>query len=95
MLRAPRHLRTDSNGRQYEMHFDLGVYGVPPKVHRKEPWDAIKEVRRMEKFARDVTGYQLLYADCFMSRSEFEEVSFHVVIIFGNGTNIVCLDLDV
>lgn len=77
-LREPRHLCTHpATSRQYEMYFDLGVYGVPPKVKRKEPWDAIKEVRRMEKFARDHDGYQLLYADCFMTRAEFEEVCEH------------------
>jgi delta24-sterol reductase len=76
MLRTPRHLRTDSNGRQYEMYCDLGVYGVPLKVKNKQKWDAIAEVRRIEKFARDVRGYQLLYADCFMTRDEFEVVRF-------------------
>ncbi|KAI8052131.1 hypothetical protein BDF22DRAFT_690120 [Syncephalis plumigaleata] len=80
MLRAPHNLRTDSaTGRQYEMYCDLGVYGVPPKVKNKQPWDAIAEVRRMEKFARDVRGYQLLYADCFMSRDEFEEMFDHTL----------------
>ncbi|RKP23159.1 24-dehydrocholesterol reductase [Syncephalis pseudoplumigaleata] len=75
MLHTPRNLRTAEDGRQYEMYCDLGVYGVPPKVKNKQPWDAIAEVRRIEKFARDVNGYQLLYADCFMTRDEFETVS--------------------
>ncbi|KJZ70642.1 hypothetical protein HIM_09962 [Hirsutella minnesotensis 3608] len=77
-LREPCHLRTHpATGRQYEMYFDLGAYGVPPKLKHKEPWDAIKEVRRMEKFAREHRGYQLLYADCFMTRAEFEEMFDH------------------
>ncbi|KAI9592269.1 24-dehydrocholesterol reductase [Syncephalis fuscata] len=79
MLRKPRNLRTDSNGRQYEMYCDVGVYGVPPMVKNKQPWDAIAEVRRMEKFARDIVGYQLLYADCFMTRTEFEEMFDHTL----------------
>lgn len=74
-VREPRQLRTHpETGSQYEMYFNLGVYGVPPKVQRKESWDAVKEVRRVEKFARDCRGYQLLYTDSFMTRTEFEEV---------------------
>ncbi|RCI12967.1 hypothetical protein L249_0489 [Ophiocordyceps polyrhachis-furcata BCC 54312] len=78
VLREPSHLRTEpTTGRSYEMYIDLGAYGVPPKLKRKEPWDAIKEVRRMEKFTRRRRGYQLLYADCFMTRAEFEEMFDH------------------
>ncbi|ATY58678.1 24-dehydrocholesterol reductase [Cordyceps militaris] len=77
-LHEPRHLSTHPvTGRQYEMYFNLGVYGVPPKVKRKEFWDAIKEVRQVEKFARDRCGYQLLYTDSFMTRTEFEEMFDH------------------
>jgi delta24-sterol reductase len=80
ILREPRQLSTASDtGRLYEMYFDLGVYGVPPKVKRKESWDAVKEVRRIEKFARQHDGYQLLYADCFMTRDEFEMVRSEVM----------------
>ncbi|OAA73049.1 24-dehydrocholesterol reductase [Akanthomyces lecanii RCEF 1005] len=77
-LREPLHPRTSpETGSQYEMYFNLGVYGVPPKLKRKESWDAVKEVRRVEKFARDRRGYQLLYTDSFMTRTEFEEMFDH------------------
>jgi delta24-sterol reductase len=79
MMRKPRHIHGEKEGRKYGMFYDLGVYGVPPKVKRKEHWDAIHEVRRMEEYTRKVGGYQLLYADCFMSRAEFEQMFDHTL----------------
>lgn len=46
-------------GTQKQMMFDLGVYGVPEKVRRKEPWNAKEVIRAMEKYTRDVGGYQV------------------------------------
>ncbi|XP_037069141.1 delta(24)-sterol reductase-like [Pollicipes pollicipes] len=56
------------------MFNDLGVYGVPGPVRRKQRYDAVRQMRAMEKFCRDVGGYPFLYADIFMSRKEFEEM---------------------
>jgi len=61
-------------GTNYGMFNDLGVYGVPSAVKRRETFDAVKALREMEKFTRDVGGYPFLYADIFMTRSEFEEM---------------------
>lgn len=61
-------------GTNYGMFNDLGVYGVPGPVKRKERFDAVAAMRKMEKFTRDVGGYPFLYADIFMSREEFEEM---------------------
>lgn len=61
-------------GTNYGMFNDLGVYGVPGPVKRKERYDAVDAMRRMEKFTRDVGGYPFLYADIFMTRQEFEEM---------------------
>ncbi|ODN03240.1 Delta(24)-sterol reductase [Orchesella cincta] len=61
-------------GANYGMFNDLGVYGVPGPVKRKEKYDAVKKMRAMEKFTRDVGGYPFLYADIFMTRQEFEEM---------------------
>ncbi|MDX2429963.1 MAG: hypothetical protein QNK35_03455, partial [Bacteroides sp.] len=36
-------------------------------------------VRKMEKYTRDVKGYQLLYADTFMTREEFREMFDHTL----------------
>jgi hypothetical protein len=46
------------------MFFDLGAYGVPEKVRRKEPWDAKAAIRAMEKYTRDVGGYQVCVDVC-------------------------------
>ena len=55
-------------GRNWQMFLDLGVYGVPDKVARGEPWDPVRSIREMESYTRDVGGYQCLYADTFMTR---------------------------
>lgn len=59
-------------GANWGMFNDLGVYGVPEKVKQKQRYDAVGAMREMEKFTRDVGGYPFLYADIFMTRSEFE-----------------------
>jgi delta24-sterol reductase len=64
-------------GKPWQMYFDLGVYGVPKKVRDQQEWDAIGSVRAMEKYARDVDGYQCLYADTFMTPNEFEQMFDH------------------
>ncbi len=64
-------------GRDYEMFVDLGAYGVPPAVDRGEPWAAADAVRGVEAYAREVGGYQCLYADTFMTRTEFEQMFDH------------------
>ncbi|XP_046464383.1 delta(24)-sterol reductase-like [Daphnia pulex] len=61
-------------GTNWGMFNDLGVYGVPGPVKRKERFDAVGAMRKMEKFTRDVGGYPFLYADIFMNRKEFEEM---------------------
>nr|CAH0102059.1 unnamed protein product [Daphnia galeata] len=74
-------------GTDWGMFNDLGVYGVPGPVKRKERFDAVSAMRKMEKsysvysavififrFTRDVGGYPFLYADIFMDRKEFEEM---------------------
>ena len=37
-------------------------------------FDAVKALRDMEEFTREVGGYPFLYADIFMTRKEFEEM---------------------
>ncbi|KAL7645256.1 UNVERIFIED_CONTAM: hypothetical protein RMT77_003642 [Armadillidium vulgare] len=72
-LRPPRRdqMVVKSN---YGMFNDIGIYGVPQKVKDKQRFDAVKAMREMEKFTRDVGGYPFLYADTFMTRKEFEEM---------------------
>ena len=37
-------------------------------------FDAVKALRDMEEFTRDVGGYPFLYADIFMTREEFDDM---------------------
>lgn len=61
-------------GTNYAMYNDLGIYGVPGFVKRKEKYNPVIAMREMEKFTRDVGGFSFLYADIFMNREEFEEM---------------------
>ncbi|VEN43663.1 unnamed protein product [Callosobruchus maculatus] len=61
-------------GTNYAMYNDLGIYGVPGFVKRKEKYNPVSAMRSMEKFTRDVGGFSFLYADIFMTREEFEEM---------------------
>jgi len=53
------------------MYVDVGIYGAPGPVLRKEHWTAKEAVAKMEKFLRSIRGYQANYADCYMSRDEY------------------------
>ncbi|PAV75789.1 hypothetical protein WR25_11732 isoform A [Diploscapter pachys] len=72
-LRSPpeKYMVPDTN---YAMFNDLGVYGTPGFVKRREKYNATYAMRSMEKFTRDVGGYSFLYADIFMTEDEFEEM---------------------
>ncbi|XP_060533681.1 delta(24)-sterol reductase-like [Cylas formicarius] len=61
-------------GTNYSLYNDLGIYGVPGFVRKKEKYNPVANMRAMEKFTRDVGGFSFLYADIFMNRSEFEEM---------------------
>ncbi|XP_044263767.1 delta(24)-sterol reductase-like [Tribolium madens] len=61
-------------GTDYAMYNDLGIYGVPGYVKRKEKYNPVYAMREMEKFTRDIGGFSFLYADIFMTREEFEEM---------------------
>ena len=61
-------------GTNYAMFNDLGVYGTPGPVQRREFYNPTYAMREMEKFTRDVGGYSFLYADIFMTEDEFNEM---------------------
>lgn len=73
-LRKPENLLP---GKNYGMYYDLGIYGIPQAVKNENPWSATASVRKMEKYTREVKGYQCLYADIFASESEFKEMFDH------------------
>ena len=55
------------------MYVDVGAYGAP----RIPDFDANKALRNVEKFAREVNGFQMLYAVTYMTREEFREMFDH------------------
>ncbi|KAJ8962634.1 hypothetical protein NQ318_001027 [Aromia moschata] len=70
-LKAPKKVNL-IDGTNYAMYNDLGIYGVPGFVKRKEKYNPVTSMREMEKFTREVGGFSFLYADIFMTREEFE-----------------------
>ncbi|CAL8134552.1 unnamed protein product [Orchesella dallaii] len=61
------------DGNQEEMYVDIGLYGVP----KVPTFDAEATTRRIEKFVRDSCGFQMLYADTYMTREEFKKMFDH------------------
>ena len=60
-------------GNRTVMYVDVGAYGVP----KITDFDANKALRSVEKFAREVNGFQMLYAATSMTREEFREMFDH------------------
>jgi len=75
-LRKPENLLPDRN---YGMFHDMGVYGIPRAIKKKQVWKAKEAMRKAEKYVRDVKGYQCLYADIFSTREEFEKMFDHTL----------------
>ncbi|MCY4189042.1 MAG: hypothetical protein OXD30_11220 [Bryobacterales bacterium] len=71
-------LRNPANGAASQMYVDLGIYDLPlshgPATGK---YNQVRASRRLEKFVRDCTGYQMLYADICMTRDEFEQMFDH------------------
>ncbi|MBA3956795.1 MAG: FAD-binding oxidoreductase [Parachlamydiaceae bacterium] len=57
------------------MYVDIGVYG---NVHLPS-YQALETIREIEKFVRERTGFQMLYADCYMNQEEFQEMFDHTL----------------
>jgi len=57
--------------RPNDMYVDVGLYGVPRKVHRGEPWAASVAVAKMEEWLIQNEGYSALYAMVELSRENF------------------------
>jgi len=67
----PGMLKTVS-GKQ-EMFVDVGVYGVPKNTE----YETVKSTKNVEDFVRKVSGFQMMYADSYMTREEFREMFDH------------------
>ncbi|KAL8178617.1 UNVERIFIED_CONTAM: Delta(24)-sterol reductase [Gekko kuhli] len=57
-------------GDETELYVNVGSYGEPQTKH----FEARASTRQMEKFVRSIHGFQMLYADCYMTREEFWEM---------------------
>nr|XP_023025833.1 delta(24)-sterol reductase-like [Leptinotarsa decemlineata] len=55
------------------MYVDIGVYGVPG-VENFHPEET---TRQIETFVRNVKGFQMLYADTYMTKEEFRQMFDH------------------
>ena len=73
VILQPGMLRTPSG--KDEMYVDIGLYGVP----RGERFDAERTMCRLEEFVRNIGGFQMMYADSFMTREEFREMFDHTL----------------
>lgn len=58
------------------MYIDIGAYGTPGNL---KTYNAEKNGRAVEDYVRKVGGFQLLYADTYMTREEFEEMFDHAL----------------
>jgi len=57
-----------------ELFVDLGAYGVPGAVKRAEDYDVVGRLRKVEEYVTSVKGFEMLYADSFMTRREFAQM---------------------
>ncbi|CAJ1970026.1 unnamed protein product [Cylindrotheca closterium] len=69
----------DPNRSNHEMYVDVGIYGLPRCVHekREDEFDMKKAMRNVLQACVDMDGFQMLYADVFSTRTEFEQMFDH------------------
>lgn len=62
-----------------EMYIDIGVYGLPQCVHekREDEFDMKRSMREVAEELVKMNGFQMLYADVFNTREEFEKMFDH------------------
>nr|XP_039255655.1 delta(24)-sterol reductase-like [Styela clava] len=56
-----------------EMYVDVGAYGEP----KASGFHNVRTTRRLEKATKDLGGFQMLYADSYMTREEFYDMFDH------------------
>jgi len=72
-------LKDPANGKKEEMYIDIGVYGLPRCVHEQHPekFDMKRSMRSVLFALQKLDGFQMLYADVFFNRDEFEQMFRH------------------
>nr|CAB3237581.1 delta(24)-sterol reductase-like [Phallusia mammillata] len=58
-----------------EMYVDVGAYGEPHTKH----FNNVKTIRRLEQATKSFCGFQMLYADSYMTREEFRKMFDHTL----------------
>ena len=48
-------------------------YGIPRAVEEKRAFDIVSTSRTVEAYVESVHGFQMLYADSYMTRDEFRQ----------------------
>jgi delta24-sterol reductase len=77
-LRRPQADSKDSKSQmEYEMFVDLGAYGIPRAVLEKKPFNALEKGHAVEQFVLQERGFQMLYADSYLSRDDFHAMFDH------------------
>jgi Delta24-sterol reductase len=64
-------------GENFGMWVDLGAYGVPRHVRQGRKWDPKEKIRAMERWTREVGGFQATYTDLYCTRHEFRQMFNH------------------
>jgi len=67
-------LKPSKHVSDFEMFVDVGAYGPPRKK-----FNHLIDMPKMEKFVRDLKGYQALYAHTYMNSQEFREMFDHTL----------------
>ncbi|XP_031567980.1 delta(24)-sterol reductase-like [Actinia tenebrosa] len=62
-------------GAKGQMYVDIGGYGSP----KVKDFNATRCLRNVEAFVREVHGFQMLYADSYMTREEFRQMFDHTL----------------
>ena len=60
-----------------KMYVDIGAYGIPRQVLDKQPFDAVGTAQKVESYVASVHGFQMLYADSYLTRDEFRDMFDH------------------
>ncbi|XP_063399264.1 delta(24)-sterol reductase-like isoform X1 [Mytilus trossulus] len=62
-------------GASDEMYVDIGAYGAP----KTKQYEAKRTTRKLEAYVSKVNGFQMLYADTYMTREEFHDMFDHTL----------------
>lgn len=61
-----------------DLYIDVGAYGVPEAVHRKD-YNPHTNLKKVEEYVLSVKGVQALYALTLLERDDFEKMFDHTV----------------